>query len=145
VRERACVHAGTCYPANHVAAAFDSHGDAERAEAALRGEGFTDVDLFHGREAYSAIVDASRREPVPTRIWRRLRDLGGEGELYRQYLLTLQRGGSYLIVRTDTYEQASGARTVLMSHHAHDIWRLGVWTLERLPEHQVVTGDEQTH
>jgi hypothetical protein len=140
MRERACVHEGTCYPTNHIIAAFAWRQDAEDAGAALRSAGFDDVGLFHGQEAYAAIQDASRREAALTRFWRRLRDLGGEGDLHRRYLLTLRDGGSYLIVHADTTEQASQVRDILVLRHAHDIWRLGAWTLERLTERQAVTG-----
>ena len=139
VHERACVHEGTCYPTNHVIAAFDGQKDAEEAGTALRGAGFADVGLFHGREAYAAIEDASKHIATLTRAWRKLRDLG-EGELREHFLATLRRGGSYLIVRADTSEQAARVRDLLVSHHAHDIWHLGAWTLERLPEGQLVAG-----
>src|SRR5215469_7381128 len=92
MRERACVHEGTCYPTNHVTAAFDGQKDAEGAGAALRGAGFADVGLFHGQEAYVAIQAASKHVAALTRVWRRLRDLG-EDELREQYLATLRRGG----------------------------------------------------
>lgn len=140
MRERACMHEGTCYPTNHIIVAFNWRPDAEDAGAALHSAGFDDVALFHGEEAYVAIQDASRREPAFTRAWRRLRDLGGEGALHRRYLLTLRDGGSYLIVRADTTEQASQVRDILVLHHAHEIWRLGAWTLERLAERQAVPG-----
>jgi hypothetical protein len=136
VRERACMHEGTCYPTNHVTAAFDGQQDAEDAGAALRGAGFADIGLFHGREAYVAIQDASKHIAAVTRVWRRLRDLG-EDQPHEYYLAILRRGGSYLIVRADTPEQAARARDLLASHHAHDIWYLGAWTLERLPERQL--------
>jgi hypothetical protein len=140
MRERACMHEGTCYPTNHIIAAFNWRPDAEDAGAALRSAGFDDVALFHGEEAYVAIQDASRHEAALVRAWRRLRDLGGEGEIHRRYLLTLRDGGSYLIVRADTAEQASQVRDILVLHHAHEIWRLGAWTLERLAERQAVPG-----
>jgi hypothetical protein len=139
VRERPCIHEGICYPTNHVSAAFDSRAEAEEAGAALRAAGFADVGLFHGRDAYVAIQDATRHEGALTRVWRRLRDLG-EDEPHEQYLATLREGGSYLIVHADTAEQASHARDVLAPHHAHDIWRLGAWTLERLSERHLIAG-----
>jgi hypothetical protein len=145
VREPACVHDGTCYPTNHVVATFDSQPDAEGAGAALRDSDFTDVGLFHGPDAYAAIVAASSHESSFTRLWRRLRDLGGdEGELHERCLLTLRRGGSYLIVHADTSEQASHARDILVSHNAHDIWRLGSWSLERLPDGRIAPAHSQS-
>ena len=141
MREKACMHEGTCYPTNHVIAAIDRRPEAEEAGAALRNAGFADVGLFHGQRAYVAIQDASRHATLFRRAWWRLRDLGGEGELHHQYLATLLRGGSYLIVRADTAEQASQARDILVTYHAHDIWRFGAWTSERLSERQAVAGE----
>lgn len=140
MRERACVHEGTCFPTNHVIAAFNRRSEAEESAAALCGAALADVGLFHGPEAYAAIQDASRHTAAFTRAWRRLRDLGGEGELHQHYLSTLLHGGSYLIVRADTSEQVSQARDILVAHHAHDIWRLGAWIAERLPERQTVAS-----
>ncbi len=133
--DRKCVREGTCYPTNHVGALIDQRPDAEAAAEALCSVGFTDVEIFHGEEAYAAIREASRHENAFTRVWRRVRDHGDEGELREHYLSTLRRGGSYLIAYAATPEQAYHARDILVAYHAHDIWRLGAWTVERLPEH----------
>lgn len=134
VPERKCMHEGTCYPTNHVGAVIDRRPDAEEAAGALRSAGFEDVGLFHGQEAYAEIRKASSHVAAFTRAWRRFRDFGDEGELYQHYLSTLRRGNSYLIVHADTPEHAYRARDILVAHHAHDIWRLGAWTVERLTE-----------
>src|SRR5262245_8052851 len=102
MRESVCVHEGTCYPSNHVTAAFDSRTEADAAAAALAKAGFIDVGLFHGLDAYQAIQDASRRSASLTRVWRRFRRVGGEGEQREHFLATLRAGGSYLIVRADS-------------------------------------------
>lgn len=133
--DRKCVREGTCYPTNYVCALVDRRPDAEAAAEALSSAGFTDVELFHGEEAYAAIREASRHENAFTRAWRRVRDHGDEGEVHAHYLATLRRGGSYLIAYAATPDQAYHARDILVAHHAHDIWRLGAWTVERLPEY----------
>lgn len=132
--ERKCVREGTCYPTNHLGAVIDRRLDAEAAADALRGAGFEDVQLFHGEEAYTAIRDATQHDNAFTRAWRRLRDHGDEGELHQHFLSTLRRGSSWLIAYADTPEQAHRARDILGMYHAHDIWFLGAWTVERLPE-----------
>lgn len=140
VAERRCVHEGTCYPTRHVGAVLDGRKEAEAAAEALRGAGFADVALFHGQEAYAAIRDRRTHDGVIKRAWRRIRDLGEEGELHQHYLSVLRRGGSYLIVYAGTPAQADHARDILAQHHAHDIWRLGSWIVERLPER---SGDQR--
>lgn len=140
MRERACVHEGTCFPTNHVTAAFDRRPEAEDAGTALRRAGFADVGLFHGPEDYRVIQDASRHTAVFARAWRRFRDLGGEGDLHQHYLSVLRRGGSYLIVRADTSVEACQARDILVTYHAHEIWHLGAWIAERLPEREPATS-----
>jgi hypothetical protein len=147
VPERQCVIEGTCYPTNHVGAVIDQRAEAEDAAADLQGAGFEDVVLFHGREAYEAIRDASGRNNALTRAWRRLRDHGDEGELHEHFLSTLRRGRSFVIVYADTPEQVAHARDILASRHAHDIWYLGAWAMERmldgLPEAQLEQQPEQ--
>ena len=133
---RKCVHEGTCYPTNHVGAVFAWRLDAEEAAEALRAAGFADIAIFHGQDAYATIRDASRHLTAFTRAWRRVRDLGDEGEFHWHSLSALRYGGSYLIVRVRTSEQARRARDVLLPHYAHDIWYLGAWTVERLSEEQ---------
>jgi hypothetical protein len=132
--EDQCIHEGTCYPVNHVSAAFDTQLAAEKASEALRIAGFTDIGLFHGQEAYDAIQEKSRQQNVLVRTWRRMRDVGREGELHHQYLATLQQGGSYLIVYTTMTEQVNRAHEILVAHAGYNIWHAGPWAMERLPE-----------
>jgi hypothetical protein len=135
MRDRKCIREGTCYPTNYVGALVDRRADADAAAEALRAAGFADVELFHGEDAYAAIREASRHENAFTRAWRRVRDHGDEGELHAHYLATLRRGGSYLIAYAPAPDQVRQAHDILVAHHAHDIWRLGAWTVERLTEY----------
>lgn len=132
--EHQCVHEGTCYPAHHVSAALADRSLAEAAAEALQRAGFADVDLFHGQTAYIAIRDLGRHANPLQRAWRRVRDIGQEGEVHRQYLATLREGGSYLIVYAGTLDQAARARAILAANGAHYIWHAGAWTVERMAE-----------
>jgi hypothetical protein len=128
------VREGTCYPANHVGAVIDRREDGEVAAAEMRSAGFSDVCLFHGEEAYASIRAATRHDNALTRAWRRLRDVGEEGEFHRHFLSALQQGNSILIAYAASAEQVDQARTILARHHAHGMHYLGAWTLERLAE-----------
>jgi hypothetical protein len=132
--EPECIHEGTCYPTNHVSAVIDQHTEAEEAAEALRRAGFADVSVFHGQEAYAAIRDKRERAGMLQRAWQWVRNLGDEDEIHARYLDALRRGGSYLIVYADTREEVQSAREILIAHHAYNLWHLGPWVMERLPE-----------
>lgn len=128
------MHEGTCYPTNHVSAVIDHHAEAEEAAEALRRAGFADVGVFHGQEAYAAIRAKSEHASMLQRAWHWLRNVGDEDEVHGRYLEALRRGGSYLIVHADTRVEVHSAREILLAHHAYNLWHLGPWVMERLPE-----------
>jgi rhamnogalacturonyl hydrolase YesR len=134
--ELECIHEGTCYPTNHVSAVIDQRSQAEQAAEALRRAGFADVGLFHGHEAYAAIQEKSERKSTLERAKQWIRNIGDEDEIHAHYLAALQRGASYLIVYANTREEAYRAREILTAHQAYNLWYLGSWVMERLPESQ---------
>jgi hypothetical protein len=138
-----CIQEGTCYPTNHVCAVIDQEAETEGAVEALRAAGFANIRLFRGQEAYTAIRRRSGQDNALWRVWRRVRDLGTEGEIHQLYLATLRRGGSYVLVYASTRDQVDLARAILAAHHAHAIWHLGPWTMERLSEQSPPVGGAQ--
>jgi hypothetical protein len=132
--ENKCIHEGICYPIRHVSAVFDERALAEAAAAALRADGFVDVGIFHGPEAYVVIRSRSQHDSAFTRAWRRIRDIGQEGEVHQQYLSTLRQGRSYVIVQAATSDEAEHARDIVVAHQGYNIWHLGQWTMEHLAE-----------
>jgi hypothetical protein len=133
MQEDPCVHDGTCYPTNHLCAAFTDDADALRAVADLQSAGFTDLERFHGVETYEALQQRRRQQPIILRVWRDMRNVGGEGDLHRLYLNALRNGGSFIIVAPELSGRKEEATTILAAHHASSIWYMGTWAMERLP------------
>jgi hypothetical protein len=133
MHEDQCIHDGTCYPTNHLCAAFTDDADVSSAVAALHAAGFADLEWFHGAEAYDAIQQRRAQLPAILRVWRAVRNVGTEGDLHRLYLTTLRQGGSLVIVAAGSNARVEQARTILAGHHANPIWYLGAWAMERLP------------
>jgi uncharacterized protein YigA (DUF484 family) len=127
------LHDGIRYPTDHLLAIADDVREAQQATQTLHEDGFADVVLFNGREAFQALEAAEQQENPLRRAWERLSQvLSDEAGARQAYLGALRQGHAVVLVYAPQREEVDQATDILKARGAHAVQYFGQWTITDL-------------
>jgi response regulator RpfG family c-di-GMP phosphodiesterase len=112
-----------------VVAVIDDREAGRDAVAALSVEQFA-AEVFIGEEGLERLR-SDQEEGVPTVVAKMAMALGDEVRIMQRLEAALKAGASVVSVAV-TDDQAARVATILEEHDAHDMWRLGEWSFNRI-------------
>jgi len=112
-----------------VVAIIDDHATGRDAVAALAAEQFS-AELLHGEEGKAALAP-NQEEGVSALASKVAIVFGDEARILDRMEAALDQGASVVSVDV-TSDEAARVATVLEEHDAHDMWRLGEWSFNRV-------------
>ena len=112
-----------------VVAVIDDREAGRDAVAALSGEQFA-AEVFVGEEGLERLR-ADQEEGVPSVVAKMAMALGDEVRIMERLEAALEAGASVVSVDVSD-DQAAQAATILEEYDAHDMWRLGEWSFNRI-------------
>jgi hypothetical protein len=113
-----------------VVAIIDDHAKGRDAVAALAAEQFP-AELFHGEAGKAALAPDREEEGVSALVSKLAIVFGDETRILDRMEAALDKGASVVSVDV-TSDEAARVATVLEEHDAHDMWRLGEWSFNRV-------------
>jgi hypothetical protein len=120
----------TWCPLHCLVSAFDVAGQARAAMAALRKEGFQDVDMVLAPpQEIMALEEACRTRSLLMRILASVRTPGSESLTVDEYVNEARRGHYLLIVYAPREAQRRNATSIVAHHQAHTSHYFGRWTI----------------
>lgn len=120
------------YPIDHVLAIFDREDDARTATAALKSEGFREVDRYAGtRGAMSLDSEGTVHGAASTAERAIERMVSDESDLV-EYDEAVRAGGIVLGVRVDDGDRRQDVATIMHRHRGHDARYFGSLASESL-------------
>jgi FixJ family two-component response regulator len=114
---------------NTVVAVIDDREAGRDAVAALSGEQFA-AEVFIGEEGLERLR-SDQEEGVPTVVAKMAMALGDEVRIMERLEAALKAGASVVSVGVSD-DQAARVATILEEYDAHDMWRLGEWSFNRI-------------
>jgi hypothetical protein len=112
-----------------VVAIIDDRATARDAVAALAAEEFS-AELLHGEEGKGALAP-NQEEGVSALASKMAIVFGDEARILDRMEAALDKGASVVSVDV-TSDDAARVATLLEDHDAHDMWRLGEWSFNRV-------------
>lgn len=112
-----------------VVAIIDDHARGREAVAALAAVQFP-AELLHGAEGKTAL-DPDQEEGVSALVTKLAIAFGDEVRIMDRLEAALDKGASVVSVDV-TSDEAADVATILEDHDAHDMWRLGEWSFNRV-------------
>jgi FixJ family two-component response regulator len=112
-----------------VVAVIDDREAGRDAVAALSGEQFA-AEVFIGEEGLERLR-SDQEEGVPTVVAKMAMALGDEVRIMERLEAALKAGASVVSVGVSD-DQAARVATILEEYDAHDMWRLGEWSFNRI-------------
>jgi DNA-binding NarL/FixJ family response regulator len=112
-----------------VVAIIDDHATGRDAMAALAAEEFP-AELLHGQQG-KAELGPAQEEGISALMSKLAMAFGDEVRILDRLEAALERGASVASVAVST-DQAARVATILEEHDAHDMWRLGEWSFNRI-------------
>jgi len=116
-------------PTDTVVAIIDDPETGRAAVAALAAEQFP-AELLHGEEGRASLT-TDQEEGASGALTKMLRAFGDEVRIVDRLEASLEMGASVLTVDVDS-DQAARVAVILEDHGAHDMWRLGEWSFNRI-------------
>jgi hypothetical protein len=114
---------------NTVVAVIDDREAGRDAVAALSGEQFA-AEVFIGVEGIERLR-SDQEEGVPSVVAKMAMAFGDEVRIMKRLEAALEAGASVVSVDVSD-DQAARAATILEEYDAHDMWRLGEWSFNRI-------------
>ena len=112
-----------------VVAVIDDREAGRDAVAALSGEQFA-AEVFIGEEGMERLR-SDQEEGVPSVVAKMAMAFGDEVRIMKRLEAALEAGASVVSVDVSD-DQAARAATILEEYDAHDMWRLGEWSFNRI-------------
>ena len=114
---------------NTVVAVIDDREAGRDAVAALSGERFA-AEVFIGEEGMERLR-SDQEEGVPSVVAKMAMAFGDEVRIMERLEAALEAGASVVSVGVSD-DQAARVATILEEYDAHDMWRLGEWSFNRI-------------
>jgi hypothetical protein len=114
---------------NTVVAVIDDREAGRDAVAALSGEQFA-AEVFIGDEGMERLR-SDQEEGVPSVVAKMAMAFGDEVRIMERLEAALEAGASVVSVGVSD-DQAARVATILEEYDAHDMWRLGEWSFNRI-------------
>jgi hypothetical protein len=114
---------------NTVVAVIDDREAGRDAVVALSGEQFA-AEVFIGEEGMERLR-SDQEEGVPSVVAKMAMALGDEVRIMERLEAALEAGASVVSVGVSD-DQAARVATILEEYDAHDMWRLGEWSFNRI-------------
>ena len=112
-----------------VVAVIDDREAGRDAVAALSGEQFA-AEIFVGEEGLGRLR-SDQEEGVSSVVAKMAMALGDEVRIMERLEAALEAGASVVSVGV-TDDDAARVATILEEYDAHDMWRLGEWSFNRI-------------
>jgi DNA-binding NarL/FixJ family response regulator len=114
---------------NTVVAVIDDHDASRDAAAALSAEQFS-AEIFVGEEGRERLR-SDQEEGVPSVVAKMAMAFGDEVRIMKRLEAAIEAGAAVVAVDVSD-DQAARVATILEDHDAHDMWRLGEWSFNRI-------------